>query len=122
MQVNAKSKYIRISPYKLRPVVDAIRGFRLDKAVAWLNTRALKKTRPVVKTILSAYANGKNIQPNVSSMAEFVIKEIRVDQGPIIKYYKPGAMGRAMVQRKRLSHLQVILEKTELDKKRKSEK
>ncbi len=111
MRVRAKSKYIRISPYKLRPVVDVIKGYSADKALAWLKTCALKKVKPIEKTLLSAYANGKELNPDVSSMAEFFIKEIRVDQGPVIKYYKPGAMGRACMQRKRLSHLEVVLER-----------
>ena len=39
-----------------------------------------------------------------------MIKDIRVDQGPIFRYFKPGAMGRANIQRKRFSHMSVILE------------
>jgi len=111
MQVHAKSKYVRFSPYKLRPIVSAIRGNSLDKAVAWLNSQALKKVRPILKVVLSAYANSKNLNSASIALSEFVIKDIRVDAGPIVKYYKPGAMGRAMVQRKRLSHLQVTLQR-----------
>lgn len=115
MLVRAKSKYIRVSPYKLRPIVDAIRGNSLDKALAWLQTCALKRAKPIIKTLVSAYSNGKNSSESGStgSMDAFLIKEIKVDQGPIIKYYKPGAMGRAQIQRKRLSSLQVILEKND---------
>ncbi|MBD3272887.1 50S ribosomal protein L22 [Candidatus Dependentiae bacterium] len=111
MLVRAKSKYIRISPYKLRPVVDVIRGYSVDRALAWLQTTALKRVVPVRKTLLSAYSNGKNILSKDVGMNEFFIKEIKVDQGPVIKYYKPGAMGRANVQRRRLSHLQIVLER-----------
>ena len=39
-----------------------------------------------------------------------VIKDIRVDQGPMFRYFKPGAMGRANIYRKRLSHMSVIVE------------
>ena len=117
MLVRAKSKYLRISPYKLRPVVDVIKGYPVDKALAWLKTYALKRVKPVEKTLLSAYANGKELNPDISSMAELFIKEIRVDQGPIIKYYKPGAMGRACMQRKRLCHLEIVLgRKKEVEK------
>ena len=42
-----------------------------------------------------------------------VIKEIRIDQGPMVKYFKPGAMGRSNVYRKRMSHIGVVLESTE---------
>ncbi len=113
MLVRAKSKFIRISPYKLRPIVDSIRGNSLERAVALLKNSSLKRSKPIEKVILSAYANGKNLDPSISSMNDLVIKDIRVDNGPVIKYYKPGAMGRASIQRKRLSHLQVVLEKAE---------
>ena len=107
----AKSRYIRVSPYKLRPYINVIRGFSVDKAFAWLKTCAVKRVRPITKTLVSAYSNAKNLNPEIKSMDSLVIKEIRVDQGPIVKYFKPGAMGRASVQRKRLCHLEVILDK-----------
>ena len=113
MLVRAKSKYIRISPFKLRPVVDVVRGLPLDQALAWLQTTSLRRIEPVKKTILSAYANGKNVLSAEVPMNQFLIKEIKVDQGPTIKYFKPGAMGRASMQRKRMSHLQIVLEKIE---------
>ena len=111
MLSKAKSKYLRISPYKLRPYIDVIRGNSVDKALAWLETCALKRVRPITKTLFSAYSNAKNLNPEFGSMSDLVIKEIRIDQGPIIKYFKPGAQGRACPQRKRLSHLEIILDK-----------
>ncbi|MFA5075398.1 MAG: 50S ribosomal protein L22 [Candidatus Babeliales bacterium] len=109
--IKAKSKYIRISPYKLRPFVDVIRGYSVNRALAWLQNCEIRRVRPLIKTIFSAYSNGKNTQTDISSMEDLVIKDIRVDQGPIIRYFKPGAMGRANIQRKRLSHIQVELTK-----------
>lgn len=120
MLVRAVSKYIRVSPYKLRPVIDVIRGYSVDKALAWLQTTSLRKVVPVKKTLLSAYANGKNILATDVPMNQFFIKEIKVDQGPIIKYFKPGAQGRANVQRKRLSHIYIVLEKKEINNKTKN--
>lgn len=111
MQASAKSKYIRISPYKLRPYADVVRGLSLDKACSWLKTCANRRTEPVLKTILSAYANAKNLNVEINSLDAVVIKEIKIDQGPIIKYFKPGAMGRASEQRKRLSHITVTVVK-----------
>jgi large subunit ribosomal protein L22 len=116
MLVRAKSKYIRISPYKLRPIVDVVRGLSVDKALALLKNCALKRTVPIQKTIFSAYSNGKNLHSDITSMNELFIKQINVDNGPVIKYYKPGAMGRACIQRKRLSHLQVVLERRTKEK------
>ncbi|MFH1643978.1 MAG: 50S ribosomal protein L22 [bacterium] len=105
----AKSKYIRISPYKLRPIVDVIRGKRVDEALAWLDTCSMKKIVPIKKTLISAYSNAKNLNPKTAEMERMFIKEIKIDQGPVIKYFKPAAMGRAAIQRKRLSHLNVVV-------------
>ena len=111
MLAKAKSKYIRVSPYKLRPIVDAVRGIPVDRALAFLKSCSIKRTVPVQKTIFSAYSNCKNLNPDITSMSELIVKKISVDNGPVIKYFKPGAMGRASIQRKRLCHLEVILER-----------
>ena len=110
----AKSKFVRISPYKLRPIVNVIRGNRLDRALAWLKATSKKKTQPILKILISAFANAEHSIGSAVSAESFYIKEIRVDQGPTVKYFKPGAMGRACVQRKRLSHLEVVLEMKEI--------
>lgn len=110
MLSRAISKYIRISPYKLRPIVDVIRGRQLDQALAWLKTVSNRRISPIEKALQAAYANAKNKHKNISSMNSLYIKEIRVDQGPTISYFKPAAMGRASVQKKRMSHLAVVLD------------
>lgn len=107
----AKSRYIRVSPYKLRPLADVIRGSTVGKAFSWLKTCGLQRARSITKALESAYANAKNIHPDIDSMDAVFIKEIRIDQGPIIRYFKPGAMGRANPQRKRLSHIEIILDR-----------
>ncbi len=111
MLSKAVSRFIRISPYKLRPFADVIRGNTVDKAYAWLKTCSLKRVTPIVKALYSAYSNARNLHPEIDSMEKLYIKEIKVDQGPIIKYFKPGAMGRANMQRKRLSHVEIVLDK-----------
>lgn len=111
MQFNASARYIHYSPYKLRPLVDVVRGKNADYAVHYLSTAALKRAIPIKKLIESAVANAKQLQ-GVSS-SQLTIKEIRVDEGPTYKYFKPGAMGRANVQRKRFSHISVVLEPIE---------
>lgn len=105
----AKSKYIRVSPLKLRLVANTIRGYNVVKALALLQTLAMKRVQPVKKTLISAYSNAKNLHSNKVSMENMFIKEIKVDQGPIVRYFKPGAMGRANPQARRLSHLEVVL-------------
>jgi large subunit ribosomal protein L22 len=68
----------------------------------------VQRVMPLKKVIESAVANAKNGK-NIEA-TELLIKDIRVDQGPIFRYFKPGAMGRANPQRKRLSHISVVLE------------
>lgn len=108
MQFEVKSRFLRFSPYKLRPIVDVVRGKPVAFALNWLETYKVKRAEPIKKAIESAVANARNVA-NIEP-ASLSIKEIHVDEGPTHKYFKPGAMGRANVQRKRLSHLRVVLE------------
>jgi large subunit ribosomal protein L22 len=110
MQANAKSKNIRVSPYKLRPIADVIRGKSLAESQAYLKTHETKRVRPIIKVLDSAYANAQNKSEQKIAPEELFVKRILVDQGPVLKYYKPAAMGRAAVQRKRLSQITVVLE------------
>ncbi len=107
----ATCRYVRVSPYKLRPFADVIRGNSVEKAYGWLKTCAVGRARPILKTLFSAYSNARQHHPEIDSMSKLYIKEIRIDQGPIVKYFKPAAMGRASMQRKRLSHVEIILDK-----------
>ena len=108
MQFIAKARYIRYSPYKLRILADEVRGKNAQYALAFLTTCALKKALPVKKLVASAVANAKDLQSIEAN--KLMIREIRIDQGPTYRYYKPGAMGRANAQKKRFSHLSIIVE------------
>jgi len=108
MQFVAKVRYIRFSPYKLRPLVDVIRGKSARYALRWLDVTYVKRAIPIKKMLESALANAKHLH-NVEP-AQLTIKDIRVDQGPSYRYFKPGAMGRSSMYRKRLSHASIILE------------
>ncbi|MFA6066194.1 MAG: 50S ribosomal protein L22 [Candidatus Babeliaceae bacterium] len=104
----AHASYVWYSPYKLRPVADVIRGKNAAYALRWLATYKTKRAVSIKKVLESAVANAKhlnNIKPE-----ELIIKTIFIDQGPIHRYFKPGAQGRAMIQRKRLCHISVIVE------------
>jgi large subunit ribosomal protein L22 len=108
MQFVAKAKRLPFSPYKLRPLADIVRGKDVDYALGWLSTHQTKRVAPVKKLIESAVANAKNLKSIESS--DLCIKEIKVDEGKIFRYFKPGAMGRAAPQKRRFSHISVILE------------
>ncbi len=107
-QFIAKAKFLWYSPYKLRPIVNVVRGKDVPAALQWLTTYRTQRAVPVLKLLESAVANAKswkNIEP-----AQLVVKEIRCDGGPIHRYFKPGAQGRAQIQRKRMCHMKVLLQ------------
>ena len=108
MQFVAKSRFVRFSPYKLRPLADVIRGKEAEYALNWLSSCALKRVEPIRKTVESAVANAKNLQ-NID-VSDLTISEIRVDEGPAYRYFKPGAMGRSNIYKRRMSHISVVLQ------------
>lgn len=108
MRFVAKSRYVRFSALKLRPIADVVRGQGVARALSWLATHAVGRAIPVKKTIESAAANAKNMHAVADE--DLRIVEIRIDEGPTTRYYKPGAMGRSSILRKRSSHISVTLE------------
>lgn len=107
-QFIALARYVHYSPYKLRPIADVVRGKDVMYALNWLATYKSQRSVPIMKLLESAVANAKN-KSNVES-ASLRVKEIRVDGGPIHRYFKPGAQGRASIQRRRLCHAKIVLE------------
>jgi len=106
--VRAVAKFVRIAPRKARLVADEVRGKSYPEAVSLLqftNKRAAKILGDVLK---SAAANAEhNMDADID---ELRLKTIKVDEGPTIKRYRPRAMGRATMIRKRTSHITVELE------------
>lgn len=115
MNFKASAKYIKRSPYKLRTIVDVIRGKNAAYALGWLQVYGLDKSLPIKKLLDSAIANAQHQQDDITPQ-DLVIEEIRVDQGPAYKYFKPSAMGRSAVLRKRLSHMMIVLKQVETKK------
>lgn len=107
MDVHAKARYIRISPRKVRLVLDAVRNMKAQEAVIHLQLLPQKAARPVKKLIESAIANAENnfkLNPK-----ELTIKSLVADDGPTFKRFRARAFGRAAMIRKRTSHIAVIL-------------
>jgi len=96
----AVARGIRISPRKVRLVVDLIRGKNVAQALGILDSMT-KRSSPVVKTLLkSAIANAEQQDENLD-VDELVIKRAFVDPGPTLRRWRPRAMGRATPIRKR---------------------
>jgi len=111
MQFVAKAFHVRMSPYKLRPLADVVRGKNVLDALHWLATHPVRRATPVKKVIESAAGNAKSLKG--IDPKGLMIKEIKVDEGPAIRYFRPGAMGRSNPQKKRLSHISVIVQSTD---------
>ena len=108
MEYKAVARFVRYSPYKLRPIADVIRGKNVPAALSWLTVHLNKRVVPVKKTLESAIANAKQLD-NCEPI-DLIVREICVDEGPSFRYFKAGAMGRAQTQRRRMSHIRVVLE------------
>ncbi|NMC51449.1 50S ribosomal protein L22 [Candidatus Kuenenbacteria bacterium] len=107
MEAIAKLRFLRQSPRKVRLVADAIRGQRVDRAVSELSFSPRTAARAVLKLLNSALANA--IHNFHLDKENLFIKEIRVDQGPALKRWKPRAFGRASGLRKETSHITIVL-------------
>jgi large subunit ribosomal protein L22 len=107
MQVSAKLNNLKISPRKVRLVVDVIRGMKVEKALDQLKFINKKSTHPIDKLLKSAIANAENnFELKIDNL---LVKEIRVDEGMTMKRSMPRARGRATVIRKRVSHVMITL-------------
>ncbi len=108
MEIKAKARHIKISPKKVRLVVDVIRNLKALDALDQLKYITKAASKPLEKLLKSAVANAEN---NFEIKKDTLkIKEIRVDEGPTIKRWRPRAYGRATTIRKRTSHVSVVLE------------
>ncbi len=104
----AVAKHIRISPYKVRIVLDIIRGKGLREALAILENTPKSASEPVRKVLLSAAANAEN---NLNlSRDNLYVAACYADQGPTLKRIMPRAQGRAFRILKRTSHITVVLD------------
>jgi large subunit ribosomal protein L22 len=107
-RAKAIAKYVRISPYKVRVVLDNIRGKSVKDAIAILTNTSKAGADPIKKVVLSAVANAEhNLGMNRDDLK---IAECYADQGPTLKRMRPMAHGRAFRILKRTSHITVILD------------
>lgn len=107
MEIKAKAKHVKMSPRKVRLVVDVARGKEVQAALEQLKFINKLAVKPVVKLINSAVANARHnfeIEPD-----NLYIKEIKVDGGPTARRWMPKAFGRATPLRKRTSHINLVL-------------
>ena len=104
----ATAKHVRISPYKVRIVLDVIRGKGYKEALAILENTPKAASDPIRKVLMSAAANAEN---NLGlSKDNLYVAACFADQGPTLKRVMPRAQGRAFRILKRTSHITVVLD------------
>jgi large subunit ribosomal protein L22 len=108
----ATAKYVRMSPMKVRRVVDLIRGLPASEAQAVVKFDPHAASEPVGKVLDSAIANAEHLAHVRSQRLDpedLFITEAFVDEGPTLKRFRPRAQGRAYRIRKRTSHITIVV-------------
>jgi len=107
VEVKAVARYVRLSPPKVRRVVDLVRGKSVDEALAILQFTPQRGAKAVAKVIKSAVANAEHNHNAVRN--ELFIVRAYVDQGPSLKRWRPRAYGRANLIKHRTSHITIVV-------------
>lgn len=107
MEVQALTRYARMSPKKVREVARTIQGRKANEAVQYLTLIPRKSAALIVKTLKSAIANAEN-NNNLSSDS-LIVKSAIIENGPVLKRFKAGARGTAMPRRKKMAHIRIVL-------------
>lgn len=107
MEAKAHAKYIRMSPRKIKVVLDVIRGKNAGEAMAILKHTPRAAAPVVAKLLKSAMANAEN--NNKMDVSKLYVAETYANQGPTLKRFQPHAQGRAFRILKRSSHITVVL-------------
>ena len=111
MEARAIAKDIRMSPRKVRLVIDLIRGRPVNEAISVLRFSKKAAAVPVDKTLRSAVANVRDKADRDGDSVDvddLVVSRAFVDAGPTLKRWKARAMGRASPRRRRSSHITVV--------------
>ena len=107
MEITAKAMQVRVSPRKMRLVVDLVRGMDVNEALGVLKFTPNKAAEDIFRTIRSAQASAENnydLDPD-----DLYVKRIFADDGPTFKRWKPRARGRVNQRLKRTSNLTVVV-------------
>jgi large subunit ribosomal protein L22 len=108
METEAITRFVRLSPRKVRLVVDLIRGKSVEDALNVLKFTPKRSAAVVAKTLRSAVANAENTQS--VDVDRLYVKRVMADEGGMWKRFMPRAMGRATRVRKRLSHIKIVVD------------
>jgi len=105
-EIKVKYRFIKTSPRKIRQVIDLIRGKKVDWALHQLKFSLKAAAVPVTELLRSGIASAKEKDMDEDNL---YIKEIRADEGPRLKRRRLISRGRAVLIRKRMTHLSLVL-------------
>lgn len=106
-EVKAIARYIRMSPHKVRRVLDQIRGRTYQEALIVLEFMPYRACEPILKVLRSAVANAEHNQGY--DRASLVISTAYADQGPRLKRFRARAQGRAYQIHKPTCHITIAV-------------
>ncbi|MFB3099723.1 MAG: 50S ribosomal protein L22 [Acidimicrobiia bacterium] len=107
MKAHARLNHVRQSPYKVRRVLDLVRGMPVEDAEDVLTHTQRRASDVILKCLRSAIANAEH---NMAlDRDELFIAEAYADEGPTLKRWRPRARGRATRIRKRTSHITIVV-------------
>ncbi len=106
-EVKAIARYIRMSPHKVRRVLDQIRGQSYRDALIMLEFMPYRACQPILKVLRSAVANAEHNQG--LDPASLMVSKAFADQGPTLRRFRPRAQGRAYQIRKPTCHITVAV-------------
>jgi large subunit ribosomal protein L22 len=107
MKTHARARFIRQSPFKVRRVLDLVRGLPVPEARHVLDFTNRRATAPIRKVLESAVANASH--NHALDDGELFIVEAYANEGPTLKRYRPRARGRATRIEKRTSHITIVV-------------
>lgn len=108
MKVKAQNRFVRQSPYKVRLVLDLVRGLPVEEAEDLLRLTSRAAATPVAKTLRSAVANAEH--NHALDAEDLVVAEAYADEGPTLRRWRPRARGRATRINKRTCHITIVVE------------
>lgn len=112
MDFRASHKFARISPFKVRPVIDLVRARPVNEAIVRLQTTHRRGAGMVHKVIEAALAGARQAiaEHRLDLDAnDLMVAEARVDEGPTLKRWRPRARGMVSRRNKRTCHIHVVL-------------
>jgi large subunit ribosomal protein L22 len=109
----ATVRYLQVSPYKIRQVLDLVRGMAVDDAIRLLQLSQKDAADSILKLLDSAVANAEHNRQLAAD--ELYLARVWADEGPTRKSGQARARGRYFRVRKRTSHVTIILARYEAD-------